>query len=77
MFDLESAPMPFKCRPKMLIDEKIMLILDELICTIPFVIVRASTYLIGIYKFSCKLEDEQVMIQNQHGKEIAFKDYVK
>jgi hypothetical protein len=76
MFDSSEGPMPFKCRPKMLIDEKIKQILDELKSTIPVVNVRGSTYLIGIYKFSCKLQGEQVVIKNQQGREVTFRDYV-
>ena len=76
MFDFNKGPIPFNCRPKIQIDEKIKLILDELNSKIPVINVRGSTYLIGIYKFSCKLEDEQVVIKNQQGKEITFRDYV-
>lgn len=60
--------MPFKCRSRIQIDVQINEVLNRLRTTIPVINVRGSTYLIGIYKFSCSLSGDQVLIKNQQGQ---------
>lgn len=77
IFKSGRPPIPFKCRPNMLIDQMIEKILLKSKSTIPVINVRAATYLIGIYKFSCALRDDEVIIKNQQGREIELKEYLK
>lgn len=63
-----GPPIPFKCRPRIQIDAQISEALNRLRTTIPVMNVRGSTYLIGIYKFSCSLHGDQVLIKNQQGQ---------
>ena len=60
-----GPPIPFQCRPRIQIDTHINEVLNRLRTTIPVMNVRGSTYLIGLYKFSCSLNDNQVLIKNQ------------